>query len=47
MRKCKVFVNGIEAGVLAENDNPREYIFKLQLSGKKLITQRRKGAKVL
>ncbi len=28
MRKCKVFVNGIEAGVMTENDNPREYIFK-------------------
>jgi len=28
MRKCKVFVNGIEAGVLTENDNPREYVFK-------------------
>lgn len=28
MRKCKVFVNGIEAGILTENDNPREYIFK-------------------
>lgn len=28
MRKCKVFVNNIEAGLLTENDNPREYIFK-------------------
>lgn len=28
MRKCKVYVNGIEAGVLAEIDNPRQYIFK-------------------
>lgn len=28
MRKCKVYVNGIEAGILTENDNPREYIFK-------------------
>ena len=23
-----VYVNGIAAGILAENDNPREYIFK-------------------
>lgn len=30
MRRCKVYVNGIEAGVLAENDNPREYIFKYE-----------------
>lgn len=28
MRKCNVFVNGIEAGVLTEKDNPREYVFK-------------------
>lgn len=28
MRKCKVFVNGIEAGFLTEYDNPREYVFK-------------------
>jgi len=28
MRKCKVYVNGIEAGVLTELDNPREYVFK-------------------
>ncbi len=28
MRKCIVLVNGIEAGILTENDNPREYIFK-------------------
>lgn len=28
MRKCIVYVNGIAAGILAENDNPREYIFK-------------------
>ncbi len=28
MRKCKVYVNGIEAGVLSELDNPREYVFK-------------------
>jgi len=27
MRKCKVYVNGIEAGILSENDNPREYVF--------------------
>ena len=28
MRKCNVYVNGIEAGVLTEEDNPREYVFK-------------------
>lgn len=28
MRKCKVLVNGIEAGILTEKDSPREYIFK-------------------
>lgn len=28
MRKCKVYVHGIEAGILTETDNPREYIFK-------------------
>lgn len=28
MRKCKVFVNDIEAGILTENDNPTEYIFQ-------------------
>lgn len=28
MRKCKVFINGIEAGILSENDSPREYHFK-------------------
>lgn len=28
MRKCKVFINGIDAGILTEKDNPREYIFK-------------------
>ena len=28
MRKCKVYVNGIEAGLLTENRNPREYVFK-------------------
>lgn len=28
MRKCKVYVNGVEAGILTEIDNPREYIFK-------------------
>lgn len=28
MRKCKVYVNGIEAGTLTEHDNPREYHFK-------------------
>lgn len=30
MRKCKVYVNGVAAGVLAENDNPREYVFKYE-----------------
>lgn len=28
MRKCKVYVNGIEAGILTEMDNPRKYVFK-------------------
>lgn len=28
MRNCKVFVNGIMAGILSEYDNPREYRFK-------------------
>lgn len=28
MRKCKVFVNGVEAGVLTEKDNPRGYEFR-------------------
>lgn len=28
MRKCNVYVNGIEAGILTENENPREYIFR-------------------
>lgn len=28
MRKCTVKINGIEAGVLTENDNPREYVFR-------------------
>lgn len=28
MRKCKVYVNSIEAGILEEHNNPREYIFK-------------------
>lgn len=28
MRKCKIYVNGIESGILTETDNPREYIFK-------------------
>lgn len=28
MRKCNVLVNGIDAGVLVEHDNPREYTFK-------------------
>lgn len=28
MRKCKVFVNGIEAGILTENDKNGEYCFK-------------------
>ena len=28
MRKCNVYVNGINAGILTEYDNPREYVFK-------------------
>lgn len=28
MRKCKVMVNGIEAGVMTEMDNPRIYLFR-------------------
>lgn len=28
MRHCRVYVNNIEAGLLTENDNPREYTFK-------------------
>lgn len=28
MRSCRVYVNGIDAGILTENDNPREYVFK-------------------
>lgn len=28
MRKCKVYINGIEAGILSETDYPREYSFK-------------------
>lgn len=28
MRKGKVYINGIEAGILTENDSTREYIFK-------------------
>lgn len=28
MRKCKVYVNRIEAGILSEINNPREYRFK-------------------
>lgn len=28
MRKCKVYINGIEAGILTENDSAGEYIFK-------------------
>lgn len=28
MRKCTVRIHGIEAGVLTENDNPREYVFR-------------------
>lgn len=28
MRKCGVYVNGIEAGILVETDTPREYTFK-------------------
>lgn len=28
MRSCKVYVHGIEAGILSELDNPREYRFQ-------------------
>lgn len=28
MRQCNVYVNGVEAGILTERDNPREYVFK-------------------
>ena len=28
MRQCKVYVHGVEAGVLTEKDNPREYVFR-------------------
>lgn len=28
MRKCIVYINNIEAGILSEEDNPREYVFK-------------------
>ncbi len=28
MRKCKVYINKIEAGILTEKDNPREYVFE-------------------
>lgn len=28
MRKCKICINGIEAGILTENDSTQEYIFK-------------------
>lgn len=28
MRQCKVYINGIEAGILTENINPQEYRFK-------------------
>ncbi len=28
MRKCKVFVNGVEAGLLKEELNPRQYTFQ-------------------
>lgn len=28
MRKCKILINGIDAGLLTENDNPREYVFQ-------------------
>lgn len=27
MRQCKVFNHGIFAGILTENDSPREYVF--------------------
>lgn len=28
MRQCKVYIHGIEAGLITEKDSPREYIFK-------------------
>ncbi len=28
MRKCKVYINGIEAGILSEENSPKEYRFK-------------------
>ncbi|MDE6696767.1 MAG: HipA N-terminal domain-containing protein [Muribaculaceae bacterium] len=28
MRQCKVFINKKYAGIMTENDNPREYVFK-------------------
>ncbi len=28
MRRCNVYISGIEAGILIENDNPREYVFR-------------------
>ena len=27
MRKCKVYVHGVEAGILTERNNPTEYLF--------------------
>lgn len=32
MRRCKVYVNGVEAGMLTENDSPREYHFNYHKS---------------
>ncbi len=28
MRRCYVLINGIEAGILTEQDNPRQYTFE-------------------
>lgn len=28
MRQCEVYVNGIAAGILTEEDNPKGYVFK-------------------
>lgn len=38
MRKCKILVNGIEAGILMETQFPREYSFRYN---KKYIEEKR------
>lgn len=40
MRKCKVYINDIEAGELAELDNPREYVFSYN---REYLEQRSQG----